>query len=180
MRYVEKTEMLAAYTPVTELGYFVTTARNAKGEVLWTETSHNALTFVGQQKILNCFFKALACPTATAQYVMLLTATPANQQATMLAGIAELTAGLGYTTRFNIAAWTVSANAAANNTASNTTAATWTATGTWAGVTALGITDGSATPANTTGTLLAYSALSATRTLQSGDTLNVTYTLTLQ
>jgi hypothetical protein len=173
--FTEKTELLAVNTPIVEKGVFVLEARDAAGNLKWTETVHNALTYTGQQHILNCYFKATGCPTATGLYIGLATATP-TQTATLASGLTELSGATGYT-RYQINAWTVSANGSSNNTANNTAAATWTAGNAWTGVTALFVTN---VASGTAGTLVAYSALSATRTLQNGDTLNVTYTLTLQ
>lgn len=153
-------------------GRFYLVARGPDGVEKWREDITNAVTYAGQQKVLKCFFTATACPTATAQYVGLATATPS--QTTTLSTVTELS-GTGYQ-REQVSTWTCSSNASSNNNCA-TTQETWTAGSDWAAVTSCFISDAST---GTSGTLLSYAAFSQSRDLASGDSLNVTYTLTLQ
>jgi hypothetical protein len=160
-----------AHATVVEHGEFRVVAMRG-GEALWEERLPNALTYVGQQKILKCFFQATACPAASAQHIGLATTTPT--QASTLAGVAEL-AGVGYE-RLNAASWTCSSNAATNNYCATATL-TFTAGSAWSTVTGMFVADASS---GSSGTLLSYAAFSQSRTLANGDSLLVTYTLTLQ
>ena len=154
------------------------TATNGICGVISDEVDHNALTFEGQKAILNCYFKATACPGATALYIGLTTSTPSQVFVSASTTALELNSATstGYA-RYEINAWTVSTSTAVNNTVSNTAVATWTALQNWNPVTAMFV---STTSSGTGGTAVSYSALSTTRTLMQNDVLNVTYTLTLQ
>lgn len=163
---------ISGYGTLTKRAYLLFRADSACG-LLDEGIYYNALAYTGQQKILNCFFKATGCPTANALYVGLATATPV--QTTTLATVTELAVGSGYA-RAQVNTWTVSANASSNNTA-QTPQLSWTASGTWTAVTSMFVSDQAS---GTAGTLLSYAAFSASRSLVSGDVLNVTYTLTQQ
>lgn len=134
----------------------------------------NALLDEGEQLMLDSFFRA-ASLTANF-YLALLTATPA-ETATM-ATMSEVT-GTGYA-RIAMVRGTSDFPTLALNGGDyqvTTLQKTFTATGTWTAATDLALVT---VVSGTAGKLIATTALSTTRTLVNGDTLNVTLAVKLQ
>lgn len=137
------------------------------------EFEPNFLADEGEEWILDTFFRGATAPTSF--YFRLFNDTPVETDA-----ISDLTGevtGTGY-----------AAIAVARNTTDFPTLAlnsgdfrvtsvskVFTAGGTWSAATFLALT----TSTDSSGKLIAARALSATRTLENGDTLTVTYSLTL-
>ena len=131
----------------------------------------NALADEGEVDILDVYFDDQAVRTAL--YGRLASSAPG--EADNLAAIAEIT-GTGYAEVTFTRGTDWGAPTAGGGTTS--TQKTFTATGTWTGATHLFIA--TTVAANDTGLHIANAALSATRTLTNGDTLDVTATVTLE
>jgi hypothetical protein len=147
------------------------------GNVLWEEEAHNALTYWGQVRILSHTFGAVTAPSGNAWHLALLTATPAGK-GTAWGSVSELGSS-GYA-RANVASWTRTTSTSSDNSA-NTGTVTFTnnSGSSWTGCTALAVVDASSGSPTTYG-YLSYIALSTTRTLANGDSLQINpYTLTL-
>lgn len=132
----------------------------------------NELANEGETLILDVFFRGATAPTNL--FFRLSTDTPTDNDT--LAGVTEV-AGTGYAAislnRNSTDFPTLEVNAGASRVISATK--TFTAGGTWTGATHLYL----ATTSDNTGKLVAYNALSATRTLVNGDTLAVDMTISL-
>jgi hypothetical protein len=167
---------LAMSAPIVEHGYLWVQHRAKDGQLKWEGPAHNALTYWGQQRILKCYLTATGCPTSSAHYIALLTATPAGKGT---AFGSELASG-GYG-RGNVAGWTCTSNAASDNSCNSGTVSFTNGSGsTWTAVTAMAVVDTASGAPSTLG-YISYIALSTTRTLLAGDTLQIApYTLTLQ
>ena len=134
----------------------------------------NILANEGKQDILNVYFDVQAVRTNL--YGRLWNDTPVETD-----GMGDLTgevAGTGYgaVTFARGTDWSAPTDADPSSTDTTAATKTFTAGGTWSSATYITL-DTTGTAA--TGQLIAYSALSATRTLQNGDTLDVDFTVTL-
>lgn len=169
---------VATATQIREIGRFDLVCRDASGNIKWTEQAHNALANVGEQSILGSYFRAATAPTGF--YLRLYNTTPAlTDTLTTLASYEPSTAN-GYNPANNsitrdATGWpTLSLVSNHYQVVSKTV--TITATGAVGPVTYAAIS----TSSDNTGTLVAYAALSQSRTLASGDSLALTYTVRLQ
>lgn len=136
----------------------------------WTQ---NALADEGEQDMLDVYLRGASPPASL--YVGLLTATPTDT--TTLATMTETT-GTGYA-RIAVARNTTDWPTLALNSGdfmATSVAKTFTAGGTWGASTYAFLGTAST---GTAGKFVAYTALSATRTLVNGDTLAVTHTVKL-
>jgi hypothetical protein len=154
------------------------------------DRADNALYDVGEQDILEVYFRAATAPTGF--YMGLLKSTYSIVETHTMVTVAPATNELtnasdgGYSARLALTrdntGWPTSALNGGDWQISSAQV-TWTATGAWtdtAGFLFL-VAGGAATVGDTTGKLLAVAALSPTRQLQaSGDTLKVTYNVKLQ
>lgn len=131
----------------------------------------NALADEGEVDMLDVYFDTQAVRANL--YGRLASSAPG--EADNLAAISEIT-GSGYSE----VTWARGTDWGAPTAGGGTTSTlkTFTATGTWTAATHLFIATTIA--ANDTGLHIAFSALSATRTLANGDTLDVTATVTLE
>lgn len=131
----------------------------------------NALANEGEEDILDVYFDAQAVRTSL--YFRLYNDTPAETDT--LATLVSETSGTGY------GAQTVTRgtdwSAPDHSTGTVTGTKTFTATGTWTDATQLIL---ATVASGTSGLLISYAALSQTRTLGNGDTLDVTQTVTLE
>lgn len=131
----------------------------------------NAVADEGEQSILDSYFRGQNTPTS---FTLRLTGTTPSETST-LAGLTEVT-GTGYAgiaVARNTTDWPTLALVGGDYKVSMLTK-TFTATGTWTAATYMYL----ATTSNNTGKLISYSALSASRTLVNGDTLQVDYSVT--
>lgn len=134
----------------------------------------NALLDGGEQDMLNVYFRATTAPTTF--YGRLYNATPAETD-TLTSLTGEVT-GTGYAA----VSWTrgtTDFGAPALNSGdyqTTTTTKTFTAGGAWTAATNIVL---ATVATGTSGTALAAAALAATRTLASGDTLDVSFAIKL-
>ncbi len=135
---------------------------------------HNFLADEGEQQILDVYFRGATPPASF--YLRLYNTTP-TETSTLAAIAANEVTGTGYAPLAlarNSTDWpTLGLNAGDYRVTS--AAKTFTAGGVWTDATTMVL----ATSADSSGKLVAARALSATRTLQPGDTLQITYSLTL-
>lgn len=159
---------------VTIGGHFhVECVRN--GEVVWEEDCDNLITDVGKASILDVYLGRLTAMTAI-HLGLKAAGSPANAD-TMAshAGWTEIASSV-------VAARGVPAFAVASGTGTVTKVTSAVVAFTVATATNVVIAgcfivmSGTSAPANTTGTLYSVGDFTASRTVNSGDTLNVTYT----
>ena len=152
-------------------GFYNVECVGADGQVKWTDTIKNLVVTVGKNDLLDKYFAGTSYTAAWYMGLVDGASTPTYAATDTLASHAGWTENTGYTGTNRI---TVGWNAAsAGSKASTTTAFSINASGTIAGA-LLTVTQAKAT---TTGVL--YSAGNFTggsRTVASGDTLNVVYT----
>jgi hypothetical protein len=175
MRDVAADGMVSMDRPVgviREKGVFHVECVGADGKIKWAEDVENALTNEGQQYILTAAFNATGAVSPS--YIRLLNtgATPGLSSTLASKGGTEAS-GTGYSPAS--VTYTVSKPATNYQAASSTASWTNSSGSAWTAVTHLFV----ATTSNDTGKFVAYAALSVSRTLQNGDTLNTTYTATL-
>lgn len=158
-----------------EQGEFQLVCYDSQGWVKWEETAHNALADEGEQLFLDVVLRGATAPANT--YLRLYNDTPAETD-----GLADLTgepSGNGYSAQAltsNATGWPTLALDSGDYMATSA-AKTFTASGGTIGpVTYLVL----ATSSDNTGELVSYAALSTTRTLTAGDSLQVTYRLKMQ
>lgn len=162
-------------TGAREVGVFQLACYDSAGRLKWTETAHNALADEGEQWILDTFLRGATAPTTF--YLRLWNDTPAETDT-----IATLTgepSGYGYSAKEverSNTGWPTLALDSGDYQATSKTV-TWTASGGTIGpVTYITLT----TSSDSSGKLISYAALSTTRTLASGDSLQATYKLKMQ
>lgn len=131
----------------------------------------NALADEGEEDILNVYFDTQAVRANL--YFRLYNDTPAEGDT--LASLTGEVTGTGYTGIAVARGTDWSAPDAATGTSTGTK--TFTAGGSWSAATQLIL---ATAQTGTSGLLIAYAALSQTRTLGNGDTLDVTMTVTLE
>lgn len=147
-------------------GWFVAECRDASGALLWREEVHNLVVNQGRTNILEQYFRGSAY---TATWYMGLKGAGTIAAADTLAshaGWSEVTPYSG-----NRPSWGPAAAAA--NAISNTTPVSYTinATSTVAGIFLASVNTG------TSGILFSAVDFSASRSVASGDTITVTYTV---
>ena len=147
-------------------GYAVMECYGADGALKWREEQHNLVVNVGRTDILEKYFRGSAYTAAW--YVGLKGAgtIAAGDTLASHAGWSEVTPYSG-----NRPSW--SPTAAASNSITNASAVTYAITGT---STVAGIFLASANT-GTSGTLFSAVDFSGSRSVVSGDTINVTYTV---
>lgn len=165
-----------------EKGYFDLTCYDAAGNLKWQDLNRqNALADEGEQAFLDMYLRGATPPTRF--YIRLLNSSPSETTtlATMTGepthtnGYQLYSSGTNKITRDSTGWPTLALDSGDYQAVSKT----------WS-ITAVGGTIGPvttavlSTTADNTGKLVAYVALSATRTLQIGDTLQVTYKVKLQ
>lgn len=142
------------------------------GNLKWEDEVHNLVTNVGLDEILDKFWKGSSYTAA--HYVGLQDGTPTNAAGDTMsshAGWAEVT-GYSEATREVLTLGTVSSQSVDNSASKASFSINATVTVGGAFVTT------NSTKSGTTGILVGEAALSSDRSLTSGDTLNVTVTLT--
>lgn len=162
-------------TGAREKGEFVLVCSDSSGAMKWQETIHNALADEGEQWFLDTFLRGASGPTKF--HLRLYNDTPTETD-TLSALTGEPSTG-GYAAkeveRSNTGWPTLSLDSGDYQAASKTV--TWTASGGTIGpVTYIVL----ATSTDSSGKLISYAALSTSRTLQSGDSLQATYRIKQQ
>lgn len=160
---------------IRETGVFHVTHRAADGGLLWEGDADNVLADGGEQAFLNCVLRATSCPTTF--YLRLYNDTPVETD-TLSTLTGEPTTN-GYAAQEltrDATGWPTLALDSGDYQATSRTV-TFNATGgSWGPVTYLAL----ATSTDTSGVLVSYAALSTSRTLAAGESLQVTYRLKLQ
>lgn len=156
------------------IGEYCFEARDAAGRVKWGECQHNALANEGQQEMLNVYLQGGTAPTGFAIGLSSMTFAVTTTYAT----ITGEPSGNGYarqtlTRSSSAGGWPTLALDLGNFKATASTV-TYTATG------AVGPVTSAFMISSTNNKLISYTALSTSRTLASGDTLQVTYAVKLQ
>ncbi|NMC74373.1 MAG: hypothetical protein GYA56_08480 [Geobacteraceae bacterium] len=159
-----------------ESGAFHLACYNAAGRLKWSETAHNALADEGEQLFLNVVLRGGTAPANT--YLRLYNTTP--EETSTLAGIAAYEpSGNGYSPQAlpsSSSGWLSLALDSGDYMATSVTKTFTASGGTIGPVTHLVL----ATSSDNSGKLVSYAALSTTRTLADGDSLQVTYRLKMQ
>ena len=157
-------------------GYYHAVCYDPNGNVKWEEPIHNLVTTAGQNATLNTILGAVSAGAVVMGLKGTGTAIAADTQAShaswLEVGLANAPTYSGNrpTPSFNAAA-------AASKTTSSAVPFAMTSTGTVAGC-FINI-GGSATKDSTTGTLFSAGDFSSSKAVVSGDSIAVTYTLTL-
>ena len=165
---------------VQEHGYFDLTCRDAAGQIKWQENDvPNALANEGEYVILDTMMRGNTAPTQ--YYLRLYNTTPVLTSTLSTLSTYEPSTANGYNpanpgiTR-DSTGWPLVPQLVSNHYEITSKTVTITATGTVGPVTYAALS----TTSDNTGKLMAYAALSATRTLASGDSLQMTYKIRLQ
>lgn len=166
---------------ITEIGHFEFIAFNANGQEIWRDEFHNILSDGGEQSFLDCYLRAQNCPTTF--WLRLSNPTncgDASAETSSLATIAtsEPTTN-GYVKKEltrNTSGWTSLALDSGDYQATAAVQTFNASGGSWGPVTCAFI----ATTSDNTGVFVASGALSASRTLANGESLQVTYRIKLQ
>lgn len=155
-------------------GRYTIECRDAEGNLKWSDEFNNLVTTVGKNDMLDKYLAGSAWSTGTV-YMGLKGAGSAAAGDTMSshAGWSELNISASSGARL---ATTFSAASSGSKATSSAVSFSITAAGptTVAGI--FVVVGGTATNANTTGTLFSAGDFSSSRSVVSGDTLNVTYT----
>ncbi len=147
----------------------------ADGTVIDEWDTHNALADEGESVFLDCTLRATSCPTTF--YLRLYNDTPTETD-TLSALTGEPTTN-GYAAQEitrNSSGWPTLALDSGDYQATSSTETFSASGGSWGPVTYAVL----ATSTDSSGKLIAYTALSTSRTLASGESLQVTYRLKLQ
>lgn len=165
---------------VQEHGYFDLTCRDSAGTIKWQESDvPNALANEGEYVILDTMMRGNTAPTQ--YYLRLYNTTPVLTSTLSSLSTYEPSTANGYNpanqgiTR-NSTGWPLVPQLVSNHYEITSKTVTITATGAVGPVTYAAL----ATSSDNTGKLMAYAALSTTRTLASGDSLQMTYKIRLQ
>ena len=165
---------------VQEHGYFDLTCRDSAGQIKWQETDvPNALANEGEYLIEDVMFRGNTAPTQ--YYLRLYNTTPVLTSTLSSLSTYEPSTANGYNpanqgiTR-DSTGWPLVPQLVSNHYEITSKTVTITATGAVGPVTYAALS----TSSDNTGKLMAYAALSTTRTLASGDSLQMTYKIRLQ
>lgn len=156
-------------------GHYIVNCVGADGKVRWSESFDNLVTTVGKNDMLDKYLAGSTWTTGTV-YMMLKSTGSAAAADTMAshAGWTELNASASSGARQS-----VSFSAASAGSKATSAAVAWSITGTATVAGVAIVISGSATNGNTTGVLFSAGDFSASRSVQNGDTLNVTYSASL-
>ncbi len=153
-----------------EAGVFSLACYDASGHLKWAETAHNALADEGEQLFLDVVLRGATAPANT--YLRLYNDTPAETDT--LSTLTGEPSGSGYSAQAltsNATGWPALALDSGDYMAASATKTFTAAGGTIGPVTYLVL----ATTSDNTGKLVSYAPLSTSRTLNDGDSLQVTY-----
>jgi hypothetical protein len=171
-----------------EIGILDFVAYNAEGDVIWTEHIHNAIADEGEQNALQCWLAGTNC-AATNYYLGLSDSTSpcsiaeADNLATASTGEPS-TNGYARQTIAKATDWTIAQISSGTDGCTETncyraTSATKTFSasgGSWGPVNCAFL----GTSSDNTGKHISWAALSTSRTLNTGESLQVTYKIVLQ
>jgi hypothetical protein len=157
-------------------GYYHAVCYDADGNVKWEEPIHNLVTTVGQNKTLDTILGNSAAGAVVMGLKGTGTAIAADTQASHASWL-EVGLANAPTYSGNRPTPSFSAAAAASKATSSAVSFSMTSTGTVAGC-FINI-GGSATKDSTTGTLFSAGDFSSSKAVVNGDSIAVTYTLTL-
>jgi hypothetical protein len=160
---------------IREIGVFHVIHRASDGAILHEEDAPNNLADEGEQAFLDCVLRATSCPTTF--FLRLYNDTPVETDTlSTLTGEPSTNGYAAQELTRNSTGWPTLALDSGDYQATAATK-TFTATGgSWGPVTYLAL----ATSSNNSGKLISYAALSTSRTLANGESLQVTYKLKLQ
>jgi hypothetical protein len=160
---------------IREIGVFHVIHRSADGTILHEEDAPNNLADEGEQTFLDCVLRATSCPTTF--FLRLYNDTPVETDTlSTLTGEPTTNSYAAQELTRDSTGWPTLALDSGDYQAT-AAAKTFQATGgSWGPVTYLVL----ATTSNSTGKLISYAALSTSRTLAAGESLQVTYKLKLQ
>lgn len=164
---------------IQEHGEFTLTCYDAQGNVKWTELQHNALANEGESSILDTYFRGATAPTG--YYLRLYNSTPGLTSTLSTLSASEPATANGYNPANQALAknstdWPTLALVTNHYEVTSKTVTITASGGTIGPVTYAAV----ATSSDNTGKLVSYAALSGTRTLNSGDSLQATYKVRLQ
>lgn len=159
-------------------GIFEFRCIGSDGTLKWAEARHNALIDEGEQQILDVYLRGAAAP---AGFYLGLTSMATLGETTTLATLTNEPAGNGYARQAinrdaTADGWPTLALDSGDYQATGKTV-TFTASGAGFGPVDKAFM---ATTSDATGKLVSFTALSQSRTLAAGDTLQVTYRVKLQ
>lgn len=158
-----------------EAGYFEFTAYDRDGNIKWQETTENGLADEGEQLFLDCVLRATSCPTTF--FLRLYNDTPTETDTlSTLTGEPSTNGYAAQELTRNSSGWPTLALDSGDYQATSATVTFSASGGSWGPVTYAVL----ATTSNNTGRLVSFTALSTSRTLASGESLQVTYRLKLQ
>jgi hypothetical protein len=162
--------------PIREIGTFHWKHIAADGKTVIDEwDTQNALADEGESVFLDCTLRATTCPTTF--YLRLYNDTPVETDT--LATLTGEPSTNGYAVQEitrNSSGWPTLALDSGDYQATSSTETFSASGGSWGPVTYAVL----ATSSDTSGKLIAYTALSTSRTLATGESLQVTYRLKLQ
>jgi hypothetical protein len=164
---------------IQELGWFPAAHYNSRGELIWAGVAFNALANEGEQSILSVYFRAGTAPTGF--YLRLYNTTPTGTSTLSTLASSEPATANGYNPANNSLArnstdWPTLALVSSHYEVTSKTVSITASGGTIGPVTNVGL----ASTSDNTGILVSFAALSTTRTLQAGDTLQMTKKVRLQ
>jgi hypothetical protein len=167
--------------PVREIGLWEFTHRSASGNLLWHAIEHNALVDVGEQRLLEIYFRDATEPGAN-QYVSLSDASnpcsiaETDSLATANTGEPSTNGYARQTITRDTSGWPTSALDSGDWQITSTTETFTASGGSWGPVNCAVLQ----TSTDNTGDFLTFVALSQARTLASGETLDVSLKIKLQ
>jgi hypothetical protein len=171
-----KTSYETLESKIGKAGYFDFRAYDKDGNLIWEELDRpNNLADEGEENSLDCWLRATSCPTQF--YLRLFNDTPTETDAlTDLTGEAS---GNGYAAQLverSATGWPTLALDGGDFQATSSAETFSASGGSWGPVTYCVL----ATSTDGSGKLISYVALSQSRTLQDGETLQVTYKIKQQ
>lgn len=164
---------------IQEQGEFTLTCIGPDGQVKWVEVQHNALANEGESSILDTYFRGAVAPTG--YFLRLYNTTPGLTSTLSTLAASEPTTANGYNPANqglarNSTDWPTLALVTSHYEVTSKTVTITASGGTIGPVTYAAVT----TTSDNTGKLVSYAALSSTRTLNSGDSLQMSYKVRLQ
>jgi hypothetical protein len=166
---------------VKEIGHFQLVAYNEDGEEIWREVFHNSLSDGGEQSLLDCYLRGQNCPTTF--YLRLSNPTNCGNAGAETSSLATVASGEPATNGYaaknitrNTTGWPTLALDSGDYKATAATQTFNASGGSWGPVSCAFI----ATSSDNTGVFVASGALSTSRTLTSGESLQVVYGIKIQ
>ena len=159
-----------------EIGYFDLVCRDAQGNVLWSETATNNLADGGENMFLDVALRAGTAPTNF--YIALYNYTPVETDTlSTLTGEPSTNGYARSLVERSATSWPTLALDSGDYRATSSTETFTASGGSWGPVTYATLVTASS---GTSGILVSYAALSTSRTLASGESLQITYRVKLQ